>query len=386
MEIELYTGVALAFHCSLLSNQRQTPSTSTSSLLARMVNFRDPIVLFQDFLVLVKLWHAFGGIFLWEFFTTLDFEWNVIRGRRPYRWTIWIYSLTRISTLLVVILNMIAFDASRPIHCQLVVTFQLILAHLAVASASLLIMLRVIAIWNRNRTVLALAISVWGINVAFLIQGVLRSAFGPEATTCVVRNSDIAELNVIVTFVTDIILLLMMLAGLLHLRRQGGGLLDLGNFLWKQGIIWILLAVAAGVPPAVFLILNLNGKFLSPRFTGGKSCPSSILPKISEALNLMFQIPGLIILTISATRIYRSLIQFSSDNIDSVQSNGHSFVKPEVRVKVEPVHYNLMTQTSHFRSHAGTEGQLGIKARGQGLEDGLAGGMERKPSVLDSPV
>jgi hypothetical protein len=50
----------------------------------------------------------------------------------------------------------------------------------------------------------------------------------------VVRNSDIAELNVIVTFVTDIILLLMMLGGLLHLRRQGGGLLDLGNFLWKQ--------------------------------------------------------------------------------------------------------------------------------------------------------
>ncbi|KAH9974544.1 hypothetical protein BGW80DRAFT_146286 [Lactifluus volemus] len=329
-----------------------------------MVNFRDPIVLFQDFLVLVKLWHAFGGVFLWEFFTTLEFEWNVIRGRRPYRWTIWIYSLTRISTLFVVILNMIAFDASSPIHCQvsamaamsymcvppsvlitddtkLVVTFQLILAHLAVASASLLIMLRVIAIWNRNKTVLAFSISVWGINVAFLIQGVvrLRSAFGPEATTCVVRNSDIAELNVIVTFVTDIILLLMMLAGLLHLRRQGGGLLDLGNFLWKQGIIWISLAVAAGVPPAVFLILNLN-----------------------EALNLMFQIPALIILTISATRIYRSLIHFSSDNTDSFQS-GHSFVKPEVRVKVEPVH-NLMTPISHFRSHAGTEGHLGVKARG----------------------
>jgi hypothetical protein len=60
-------------------------------------------------------------------------------------------------------------------------------------------------------------------------------------------------------------------------------------------------------------------------------------------------------------------------------------VKPEVRVKVEPVH-NLMTPISHFRSHAGTEGHLGVKARGQGLEDGLAGGMERTLSVLDSPV
>ena len=28
----------------------------------------------------------------WEFFTTLDYEWDVIRGRRPYRWTIWVRS------------------------------------------------------------------------------------------------------------------------------------------------------------------------------------------------------------------------------------------------------------------------------------------------------
>jgi hypothetical protein len=26
----------------------------------------------------------------WEFFTTLDFEWSIIRGNRPYRWTIWV--------------------------------------------------------------------------------------------------------------------------------------------------------------------------------------------------------------------------------------------------------------------------------------------------------
>jgi len=26
----------------------------------------------------------------WEFLTTLDYEWNVIRGRRLCRWTIWV--------------------------------------------------------------------------------------------------------------------------------------------------------------------------------------------------------------------------------------------------------------------------------------------------------
>ena len=26
----------------------------------------------------------------WEFLITLDYEWNIIRGRRRYRWTIWV--------------------------------------------------------------------------------------------------------------------------------------------------------------------------------------------------------------------------------------------------------------------------------------------------------
>jgi hypothetical protein len=26
----------------------------------------------------------------WEFIVTLDYEWSVIRGRRPYGWTIWV--------------------------------------------------------------------------------------------------------------------------------------------------------------------------------------------------------------------------------------------------------------------------------------------------------
>ena len=31
----------------------------------------------------------------WEFVTTLDYEWDVLRGHRPFRWTIWVGSNTR---------------------------------------------------------------------------------------------------------------------------------------------------------------------------------------------------------------------------------------------------------------------------------------------------
>jgi len=76
----------------------------------------------------------------WEFVTTLDYEWSVIRRRRPYRWTIGvrddshlpdpemrlicpssirqIYSITRLATLMAVILSMLGIDITTPLNCQ----------------------------------------------------------------------------------------------------------------------------------------------------------------------------------------------------------------------------------------------------------------------------
>jgi hypothetical protein len=57
----------------------------------------------------------------------------------------------------------------------------------------------------------------------------------------VVSNSDITKLNLIVTFVTVVLLLLMMLVGLLRFRLGGGGMFNLVGFLWRQ--------VSAGIFP-----------------------------------------------------------------------------------------------------------------------------------------
>jgi hypothetical protein len=55
-----------------------------------MVDFQNPTVLEEDFLAVVKFWHVVDGIFIWEFFVTLEYELSIIRGHRPYRWTIWV--------------------------------------------------------------------------------------------------------------------------------------------------------------------------------------------------------------------------------------------------------------------------------------------------------
>ncbi|KAH9974546.1 hypothetical protein BGW80DRAFT_1559588 [Lactifluus volemus] len=322
-----------------------------------MVNFQDPRVVLYEAVVLVKLWHTFYGIFFWEFVTTLDFEWSVIRGHRPYRWTIWIYSLTRMTAFMAVIFNIIGFAFSRPINCKVLVILSFLFSSFAIILASLLIMIRVyvssvllywylsfgrkadgsasIAIWNRDKFIMALAASIWGSNFGFLIHAVVQLQFAwvPEehAGSCTVLNPDVTKLIAIVSFVTEIILLLMMLAGLLRLRMQGGGMLNLGSFLWKQGIIWISLSIMSGVPPVVFQILNLN-----------------------EPLNFMFEAPAFLAVTIAATRIYRSLTHFSSNTIlsSALPNFGLSFAKvgisdPSWIAPSTPIHVTVHTIREH---------------------------------------
>ena len=56
----------------------------------------------------------------------------------------------------------------------------------------------------------------------------------PEQEGCIVVNTESTKLNIIVTLVTDVILLLIMLVGLLRIRRYGCGKFGLGYLMWKQ--------------------------------------------------------------------------------------------------------------------------------------------------------
>ena len=57
-------------------------------------------------------------------------------------------------------------------------------------------------------------------------------------------NPESNKLNIIVLFVTDIVLLLMMLVGMLRLRSDGIGTYGVGQLLWKQvGLRIVILPV-----------------------------------------------------------------------------------------------------------------------------------------------
>jgi len=108
-----------------------------------MVDFNSPKVLEQDFLAVARLWSTVDGLYIWEFITALEFEWSFIRGRRNHNWTIWIYATTRVATLIVVTLNLLSIWITTQYNCTAALIVQLFVGYLAVASSSLLIVLRV---------------------------------------------------------------------------------------------------------------------------------------------------------------------------------------------------------------------------------------------------
>jgi len=82
-----------------------------------MVNRQEPALVLKDYIALIKLNHVIAGIYIWETLLTVDFEFDVIRRKRPYRWTIWIYLGTRYTGLLAFICLFIVMDGPR-ISCE----------------------------------------------------------------------------------------------------------------------------------------------------------------------------------------------------------------------------------------------------------------------------
>ncbi|KAI0281008.1 hypothetical protein BGY98DRAFT_270387 [Russula aff. rugulosa BPL654] len=273
----------------------QTTSLSThpgSRQLFMMLALRNAAESTIDPLTVMKFWLIVLGIYIWEFFTNLNYEWNVFRGHQRYRWTIWIYSVARLSGLLVVILTLANFSITTEINCQAWFVFGWFITSLGCYGlASILIMLRIFAIWDKNKVIMIISAVIWVTNMGFQFSGIFKSraVWVPAERTCVTVHGDVIKLLCLSTLATDITLLLIMLAGLLRLRNRDRAFLDLAYVLWKQGLVWLVIATAAEVPQVVFLFLNVNDAFQS-----------------------LFLLPATITIVIAATRTYRALTSYGS--------------------------------------------------------------------------
>ncbi|KAI0041218.1 hypothetical protein FA95DRAFT_1611184 [Auriscalpium vulgare] len=275
-----------------------------------MVNWKDPAVAARTDEAYVKLTHVLLGVTVWEIVTTCDFEIDVLRRKRPYRWPIWIYLCCRLSALACFTVLVIEKDISGLQKCRAWDLAAYVFAYFALGSASLLMLLRITAIWNRNILISAASFVVWltgvGLNTWYLV--IIRAQYVPLAGECIPIDSAKAAPSVIGAVSVDTILFLVMFAGILRHRVHGIGITGLWSVLWRQGLVWLALAIVSELPAMVFILLDLN-----------------------DAWDVMFQVVTVITMAIGSTRMHRILTDYHPT---SKFSPAHAMDPPVMAVHV----------------------------------------------------
>jgi len=240
----------------------------------------------------LKVMHTFSGLYIWEFVTTLGFEWEVYTGRRPWRWSFIVYIAARLLALFAVILSLVGFNVTREFNCNLWFRAVLFTGWFGAAAASFLLVLRGVAIWGRDLRIIGISGIFLAANLVGSFYALTRghSQWTAELSTCATTSTDSFKWSITLNLVQDFVLLGIMILGVLHKRNAT----HLWNMLYFQGLLWILTAIMTELPAVALSFKNIN-----------------------DSWNLMFQYPHLTLMVIASSRAYRDIFQYITGDQDS---------------------------------------------------------------------
>ncbi|KAJ7660371.1 hypothetical protein DFH06DRAFT_1269095 [Mycena polygramma] len=287
-----------------------------------MPDWSSPTELALDAGIFVKLNHALLGVYAWEWFVSLPFDWDVLTGKKRFRWPLAFYFANRYLLLSAMAGILVALDSTTEVNCQALYTFNQLAGNAAVGLASINLSLRTLAIWSQNGWIkILLTVVILG-HWSLILQGVLLTAhWDPVAATCVITSSNNTILAATFTYSMCFDLMVFLLnAYKLGTKRKSSS--KLSNMIFKDGLIFFFVAFLANLVATIFMFLNLN-----------------------SIMTIIFNVPAAIASTIVATRAVRRLTNFTHQGPE-IQPSGSS-------------------GTGNYRSGSGTRA-LGTTSRGGG--------------------
>ncbi|VDB91901.1 unnamed protein product [Peniophora sp. CBMAI 1063] len=126
------------------------------------------------------------GILCWEYVLTVDYEWSVWKGKRKYLWTIWVYLTCRLFYMTwATVMVMTQFGCIKSHNCRALFIGIRVCAYCAIAAATLLIAVRVIAIWGCRKLVMVCSYGI--VAAGFIVNlkdlTMIRAAYEPSTSS-----------------------------------------------------------------------------------------------------------------------------------------------------------------------------------------------------------
>ncbi|KIJ92961.1 hypothetical protein K443DRAFT_135150 [Laccaria amethystina LaAM-08-1] len=343
-----------------------------------MPDWKSPAELQKDAAAFIKLIHVLLGVYAYEWFLSLNFDFSFLLGRRKFRWPMIFYFANRYLLLFALVGIIISMDVTSKVDCQALYTFNQIAGNAAMGLASINLSIRTMAIWSQNKYIIGLLVLIILGHWSLILQGrsvatkplscIQLKATWVDGVGCAITqtNNTILAAIFIYSMCFDLIVLLLNAYKLLGINDKTANLLGrsrLTQMIFEDGLIFFIIAFLANLCATVFMLLNLN-----------------------QIMTIIFNVPAVVASSIVACRAVRRLTNFTNSgpevygptgssagvtgmaatrglaSLHHLKSNGG--VKSGVHVQMETFTHNEDTLT--FTNHKGsdTDGDLDVEAKG----------------------
>ncbi|KAF7351426.1 hypothetical protein MSAN_01574600 [Mycena sanguinolenta] len=222
-----------------------------------MVNWQSPAEIAKDAAAFGKFMHVLLGLYIWEWFTSLEFDWSYVSGQRRFRWPMIFYFLNRYCLLFALIGITVSLNVTAEIDCQGLYTFNAIFGNAAIGLASINLSLRTIAVWNQRWYIwlplLAIIMGHWSL----LLHGVLINAAWDPVQGCVITSTDNRLLAATFIYGMSFDFTVLCLTAY-KLAFPAGGKSRLITLIFRDGLIYFVIAFLSNLLATIFMLLDLN--------------------------------------------------------------------------------------------------------------------------------
>ncbi|KAG2154155.1 uncharacterized protein EDB93DRAFT_1081505 [Suillus bovinus] len=263
-----------------------------------MVDWKSEEVIQMDSMIFLKLTHALLGLYLWEFFISLDFDWAVMTGKTRFRWPLIFYFAGRYILLFALIGIAIALDTQSEINCQALYAFNQLAGNAAVGLASINLSVQTVAIWSQNIWIIVLLVLIIIGHWSLILQGILLNAVWLPGLDCTITNSDntILAATFIYSMCFDFVVLCLSAYKLAWTHTWSGTHVAptrLVRMLFSDGLVYFFIAFGSNVIATTMMVLDLN-----------------------PIMSVIFNVPAAIASTIVASRVVRRLTNFQHSALE----------------------------------------------------------------------
>ncbi|KAJ7660370.1 hypothetical protein DFH06DRAFT_394432 [Mycena polygramma] len=222
-----------------------------------MVDWQSSGEIVKDGAAFAKFMHALLGVYIWEWFTSLGFDWDYVSGKRKFRWPMIFYFLGRYCLLFALIGIAIALNVTTEINCQGLYTFNQCFGNAAIGLASINLSIRTIAVWNQRWFIWVPLVGVILGHWSLLLHGVLLKAAWIPEQGCQITSTDnrLLATTFIYGMVFDFTVLCLTAYKLLF---PTGGKSRLMSLIFNDGLIYFVIAFLSSLLATIFMLLNLN--------------------------------------------------------------------------------------------------------------------------------